>query len=105
MDIENRQELTTSKLIEFARRHNVPLGRLSPSRTITYYIRLGLLPPRLRKSDGRFRWAFAPQSKALLLRIRDLKRNGLTLIQIRDVLARGSRSVSRVPTRTSVLVV
>lgn len=90
--------VTTEQLVEFGRRHGVPLGRRNPKRTLNYYIRFGLLPPRHRTSDGRFRWGFPPHAKARLLRIRDLKREGLTLEQIRHALAedvKGERAAQR----------
>lgn len=79
--------ISTADLIAFARRYNVPLGRQNPTRAISYYLSLGLLPPRHRTSaGGRFRWGFPLYTRALLLRIRDLKHQGMTLTEIRDAL-------------------
>ncbi len=95
MSIGQNLFVTTQELIDFARRHNAPLGRKNPRRTLNYYIRLGLLPPRDRTSDGRFRWGFPAQAKTVLLRIRDLKRRGLTLRQIREALEQDLREIAQ----------
>ncbi len=84
--------ISTQELLEFARRHHVPLGRQNPTRTLNYYIRLGLLPPRHRTSDGRFHWGFPLHARHMLLRVRDLKRQQRTLAQIKDLLQREFRA-------------
>lgn len=95
-----KQLITTGELIDFARRHRVPLGRRNPRRTLGYYIRLGLLPPRRRTSKaGRFSWGFPPEVKAILLRLRDLRRDGQTLHQIRQTLAEEFREVEQAKNR------
>ena len=76
--------ISTKDLIDFGKRHGVPLGRTTPYRTLNFYIQQGLLPRKQRYSDGRIRWGFPRSAQAHLLRLRDLKRQGLRLREIRE---------------------
>ena len=78
--------IPTKDLLAFAKRHAVPLGRSNPYRTLNLYVQRGLLPRKRRYSDGRIRWGFPLSAKTLLLRIRDLKQEGLRLDAIREKL-------------------
>ena len=78
--------IPTKEILAFAERHAVPLGRSNPYRTLNLYVQRGLLPRKRRYSDGRIRWGFPPSTKTLLLRIRDLKHEGLRLDEIRERL-------------------
>ncbi len=78
--------VSTDDLVNFAERLGLRLGKTNPRRTINYYIRQGLLPPRLRTHDGKLNWGFPTYAKALLVRISKLKRLGLSLVEIKKKL-------------------
>ena len=80
-----RDLISTKDLIAFAKRHGVSLGRTTrPYRALNFYIQQQLLPRRRRYWDGGVRWGFPRAAQAQLLRLRDLKRQGLRLRDIKQ---------------------
>ena len=95
--------ISTERLLQFARQLGLRLGRTNPKRTLNLYIRLGLLPQRLRTHEGRLNWGFPTYAKALLVRICRLKERGLSLAEIRGIVEKQveeSHKVFKRPDRT-----
>lgn len=95
--------ISTERLLQFARQRGLRLGRTNPRRTLNLYIRLGLLPPRIRTYEGRLNWGFPTYAKALLVRICRLREQGRSLAQIKGIVEKEveeSYEVFKRPDRT-----
>ena len=78
--------VSTEDLLAFARERSLHLGRSNPKRTLNLYIRMGLMPPRVRTYGRRLNWGFPPYVKALLVLICRLKEQGQSLAEIKKIV-------------------